>query len=299
MSALPFLDLRGIRRADVANDALSGLTVTFMSIPQGVAYAMIAGLPPVMGLYAACIPAIVGAVFRSSRHVITGPSNALSLLVGEGLAAQAGLDPIGTALLLALLIGGMQVAAGVLRLGVLVDYISLPVVLGYITGAGVLIGVGQLPNLTQTAGGSGHIINKFGVWGSHLQEANLMAIAVGAATAAFIVILRKIDKRIPGPILVLVIATVVSWLMGLREMGMATIADQAPVPTGLPPLTVPDLDGWSAVLSLAVAGTVLSLVESSSVARAVSAKTGQRLAVSTEFVGQGLANVAAAFTGGY
>ena len=123
-----------------------------LTVPQALAYATIAGLPPAMGLYAAAVPAIVGSLFRSSRHVITGPTNALSLLVGAAVATGLGGDPVGVALTLALMVGVMQVAAGVLRLGSLVDYISGPVVLGYITGAGVLIGVGQLHNATGTTG---------------------------------------------------------------------------------------------------------------------------------------------------
>ena len=121
---------------------------------------MIAGLPPVMGLYAAAIPAIVGALFRSSRHVVTGPTNALSLLVGSAVAAQAatgGATPMEVGVTLAFMVGVFQFLAGVLRLDAVADYISQPVVRGYITGAAVLIAIGQLPNVTGTKGGDGHL----------------------------------------------------------------------------------------------------------------------------------------------
>src|SRR5512132_2542470 len=128
---LPFLDLRTYQRSTVRRDLLASASVTFLDIPQGVAYAMIAGLPPAMGLYAAAVPAIVGALFRSSRHVVTGPTNALSLLVGSAVAAEAareGATPMDVGITLALMVGTMQFLAGLLRLDAIADYISYPVV---------------------------------------------------------------------------------------------------------------------------------------------------------------------------
>lgn len=296
---LPFLDLRGYSRQDLTSDLTAAVTVTFMSIPQALAYAMIAGLPPAMGLYAACIPAIVGSFFRSSRHVISGPSNAVSLLVGEGLAAHAGLDPVGTALLLALLVGGLQVALGFLRFGALVDYISMPVVMGYITGAGVLIGVGQLPNLLQVEGADGHLVSKLRDLVAHVPDTSALSLGIGLGAVVLIVAVRKLSHRIPGAILALAGGALATWVLELDQLGLLTIADVAEVPRGLPPLTFPDLMQWRVLMPLAVAATVLSLVESSSVARAVSTRTGQHIDADSEFWGQGLANVAAAFTGGY
>ena len=151
----PFLLPGDSARRDVFPDFMSALAVTFMAVPQGVAYAVIAGLPPAMGLYAASIPCIVGGLMRSSKHVITGPTNALSLLVAGAVAGMTQADPLSVGVTLALMVGVMQFGAGALRLGAFVDYISNPVVLGYITGAGLLIGIGQLPNVTGTLGGQG------------------------------------------------------------------------------------------------------------------------------------------------
>lgn len=305
---LPFTELADYSRQDLGPDLVAAATMTFLAVPQGIAYAMIAGLPPVMGLYAAAVPAIVGGLFRSSRHVITGPTNALSLLVGTAGAAAAGLDPVPTALLLAFLVGAIQLSAGVLRLGVLVDYISIPVVLGYITGAGVLIGVGQLHHLTETRGASGTIFDKLWIWATHLDGANGWAVGVGVTTAVGIVLLRKLDRRIPGPMLMLALLTAASWVLeGGDRYGLTRIADLSPVPAGLPPLALPMREGqwawsfadWATILPIAIAATVLSLVESSAVARSISARSGQRLDLSVEFTGQGLANLAAAFFGGY
>lgn len=305
---LPFLDLAGYKRDDFGKDFISAATLTFLGVPQGVAYAMIAGLPPVMGLYASTLPLIVGSLFRSSRNVITGPTNALSLLVGTAGASSAGLDPVPTVLLLTFLVGTIQLSAGVLRLGVIVDYISIPVVMGYITGAAVLIGAGQLHHLTETQSTRGTLIDEVAGWLRHLDGTNGWAVGVGVTTLVGIVVLRTIDKRIPSAMIMLGAATLGTWLLdGHEEYGLRTIRDLSPVPAGLPPLTLPfgegqwawSFDGWFALLPLAVATTVLSLVESSAVARTIAARTGQRIELSAEFVGQGLANLAAAFTGGY
>src|SRR5689334_6879554 len=132
---LSFLDLRLYQSGSLRRDFLASASVTFLDIPQGVAYAIIAGLPPAMGLYAAAIPAIVGALFRSSRHVVTGPTNALSLLVGSAVAAfaaQGGASPLEIGVTLAFMVGMIQFFAGLLRLDAVADYISQPVVRGYI-----------------------------------------------------------------------------------------------------------------------------------------------------------------------
>ena len=134
---LPFLDLRNYDTAQARADLVAAITVTFTSVPQAIAYAMIAGLPPAMGLYAASYPTIVGSLFRSSSHVVAGPSNALSLLVGAGLGVLiTDGNPATAAVTLAVMVGVFQILAGFLRLGVIVDFISSSVVLGYITGAG-------------------------------------------------------------------------------------------------------------------------------------------------------------------
>ena len=296
---LPFLDLSEASLGDLVRDAQAALVVTFMAVPQGVAYAVIAGLPPAMGLYASAFPAIVGALMRSSRHVITGPTNALSLLVGGGVALMAGADPLQVGIALALMVGVFQVVAGMLRLGALVDYISDPVVLGYITGAGLLIGVGQLPNVTGTASGGGHVLEKLWFWLEGLGQTSILAVAMAASTAALIVLLRRVSLWIPGALIAMSAATALSIAFDLGDVGMLLISDLAPVPAGLPPLTLPDIGLFAQLMPLAVACTVLSLVESSAVARSIASRSGQRLDTSAEFAGQGLANLVAGMSGGY
>ena len=200
--------------------------------------------------------------------------------------------------------GATQLAAGLLRLGVFVDYISIPVVMGYITGAATLIGVGQLPNLTETPGARGHIGEKLIGWAAQIDQANLLSVGVGLATVFVIILIRKLGRPIPGSMTALALATVASWAFDLSARGLRTVRDLSPVPAGFPPLTLPDgvdwsLAGWQALVPLALAATVLSLVESSAVGRAISARTGQKLNLDREFAGQGVANLVAAFFGGY
>ncbi len=283
----------------VSRELIAAVGVVTLSVPQGVAYAMIAGLPPAMGLYAAGIPVIVGSLLRSSRHVVAGPTNALSLLVGGALVGQS-VDPASAAITLALLVGLLQTGAGLLRLGALVDYISSPVVLGYISGAGVLIAAGQLHNITATSGPGGGLLPQVEGWLEvGLPAADPLSVGMAAATVVLLVLLRLRAPRVPGAVIVMALAIAVNLALSLEDAGLAVIADIAPVPVGLPPLTLPDPALVVGLLPAAVACTVLSLVESSAIARAIASQTNQRLSPSREFFGQGMANIAAAFFGGY
>ena len=299
---LPFVDLRSYRFTDLRHDLLASLTVSFLDIPQGVAYAIIAGLPPAMGLYAAALPAIVGALFRSSRHVVTGPTNALSLLVGSAVAAQAahgGASPLEVGTTLAAMVGVIQCFAGLLRLDAVADYISQPVVRGYITGAAVLIGVGQLANVTGTKGGNGNLGAILQTWVATLSQTNLLAIAFAGTTLVLVLAIRHFNRRVPGSLVAMILSIVVSEIFQLHAHGLRLVSDLTPIPVGLPPLTIPHWSQWQALLPAAFACAVLSLVESSSVARALATQSGQRLDLAAEFTGQGLANLAASFSGGY
>lgn len=300
---LPLPPFRRYRWSDFPADLLAATVVLFVAVPSGLAYATIAQIPPVMGLYAAAVPTIVGSLTRSSRHVLSGPTNALSLLVGGAVSAGLGLDPVQTVLALALMVGLMQVGAGVLRLGSVVDYISSAVVLGYITGAGILIGVGQLHNLTGTSATPGRIWDTVGGFIEQLPQTQWTSVAVGAGTIAGVVAIRllsrRIGRQIPAAILAMAGSIAANLALGLEARGLKVVADLAPVPRGLPDLTIPTLEGGLVLVPAAVACAVLSLVESSAVARSIASRTGQRLEPSTEFLGQGLSNVAAAFFGGY
>lgn len=297
MRLLPFLDLRELDRASVRRELLPAIATMVMSVPQGIAYALIAGLPPAMGLYAGAVPAIVGSLLRSSRAVIVGPTNAISLIIATSAVAQME-DPITAAATLALLVGVLQIGAGLLRLDGLVDYISTSVVAGYITGAASLILVGQLPNLTGTEGVGGDIVSRLAHWLATLPDANPIALAIGLGSVVGIVVLRKLLPRGVPALAIMGGSIALTAGMGL-DASIETVADISPVPAGLPPLTLPSLQGLATLAPVALATMVLSLVESSAVSRTLASRSGQRIDVGTDFVGLGAANVAAALFGGY
>ncbi|MCB9680432.1 MAG: SulP family inorganic anion transporter [Alphaproteobacteria bacterium] len=295
---LPFLDLRDLTRQAAVRDAAAAVAVTFLAVPQAVAYAMIAGLPPVVGLYACAVPTLVGSLFRSSHHVIGGPTNAVSLLVGGAVAAQTG-DPLVAAYTIAFLVGALQVGAGWLGLGAIVDYISTSVVMGYISGAAVLIGVGQLGNVTGTYGGDGDLVHQVGGWFTDLGHTHALSVGLAAGTIALVLALKKLAPTWPGTVMVMGLGILLAWGFDLGAHGTRLVGDLAPVPAGLPPLTMPDPSRFGPLMPFALAAALLSLVESSAVARSIASRTGQRIDTSVDFAGIGLANLAAAFTGGY
>lgn len=298
----PFRDLREYRLGFLRRDLVASITVSFLDIPQGVAYALMAGLPPAMGLYAAAVPAIMGALFRSSRHVVTGPTNALSLLVGGAVAvdmAHGGASPMAVGVTLAFFVGLIQVFAGVLRLDALADYISQPVVRGYITGAAILIVLGQLPNITGVPGRHGGASAQLFSWLHNLPQAHLLPATFALGTILTVVGVRWVNPRLPGSILAMVASIAISSLLNLPDQGLRIVVDLTPIPAGFPPLTTPTFSSWAILAPAAIACAVLSLVESSSVARALASRSRQQIDLAAEFTGQGLANVTAAFFGGY
>lgn len=302
-SILPLPPLSRYSLRDLPVDLSAALAVCFLAVPQGLAYATIAGLPPAVGLYAAAVPTIVGSLFRSSSYVVAGPTNALSLLVGGAVAAGLGGDPVGVALTLALMVGAMQLGAGLLRLGAVVDYISGPVVLGYITGAAVLIGAGQLYNAIATQGPRGTLVDTLAGFVPTVGQGSWLAVAMAAGTVLAVVLLRllarRLRRRIPDAMVAMGLALVVNVVLDLEAHGLRVLSDLSPIPAGLPAPTLPPLEHVGVLMPVAVACAVLSLVESSAVARSLAARTGQRLDASTEFAGQGLSNIAAGFFGGY
>jgi SulP family sulfate permease len=293
----------GERLRALAPDFTAAGAVFFLGVPQGLAYATIAGLPPAMGLYAATLPAIFGSAFRSSKHVVVGPTNALSLLVGGAVLATTEHPALEVAIALALGVAVFQLVATVLRLSAVVDYISSPTVLGYITGAGLLIGIGQLHNLTATEGPVGRLWTTVGGWIETLPQTHTLSLIVAGSTVLAVLLLRllgrKLDRKLPAAILVMSGGIIVNLAFGLESRGLRVVSDLSPIPPGLPPVTLPSLELTLELAPFALACAVLSLVESNAVARSIAVKSGQHLDTNREFLGQGVANLAAAFSGGY
>jgi SulP family sulfate permease len=293
---------RGYRLADLPSDLTAGIAVAFLGAPQGLAHATIAGLPPAVGLYAAIFPGIVAGLLRSSSHVVVGSTNSLSLLVGVAVAAHASHDPLSTAITLAFMVGIFQVMAGLLRWGPIVDFVSGAVVIGYMTGAGVLIAAGQLHTVTGTHGPGGSLWNNVAGWIAALPDTNPASAGLAALSVALILIARRLSVRwgwpVPGPLVATLVGLLLHRFLSLGAYGVGEVGDLTPIAAALPQFSLPEFGRMRDLLSTAAAATVLSMVEAASVGRAIAQKTKQRIDPSQDLAGQGWANVVAAFASG-
>ncbi len=295
-----------VNRATLRADLLAGLVSAIVVVPQGVAFATLAGLPPQYGLYLAMVPAIVAALWGSSWHAVSGPTNAVSLFVFATLAPLAtpgSGEYVQLALTLSFMSGAIMLLLGLARLGTVVNFISHTVVVGFTAGAGLLIMASQLRNFfgVEISRGQSFLAT---VWAFITQLGNVQpfVILVGLITLAAGLLARRYWKRVPYMIVAAVAGTLAGaglngWL-GDTRTGIRTIGE---LPSALPPLSLPDLSpGTLAQLAgIALAVTILSLTEAISIARAIALRSGQRIDGNQEFIGQGLSNIAASFFSGY
>jgi len=283
-------------------DLWAGLTGAVIVLPQGVAFAAIAGLPPQYGLYAAMVPVIIAALFGSSLHLVSGPTTAISLVILANVSLFA--DPgtaeyIRLALTLTFLAGLFQLGLGIARLGAVVNFVSHSVVTGFTAGAAILIATSQLGGffgLSLPRGGS-----FLAVWGRLLQilpDLNPYVAGIGAGTMLIALVLRRINPRLPALLLAMVSASVINVLVDGAAHGVVLMGA---LPAGLPPfsLPVPGLDEVRHLVPGALAIAMLGLAEAVSIARAVASRSQQMIDNSQEFVGQGLANVVGSFFSAY
>lgn len=298
--------VRTWRRGDVRPDLVAGLTVAIVAIPQSIAYAAIAGLPASYGLYSAAVASVVGALWGSSRHLSTGPTNAASILV---LSVLAPLVPIGTpeflmaASAMAVMVGLLRIGFGLLGFGVLVNFASRAVLLGFTAGAAVLIALGQtLPLAGITAGPTHRTPDIVAALFVNVDRIHVPSVLFGIGAVAATLVLNRFSRRLPGSLVALSLCAGVVAVVGADRLGIATVGR---VPRSLPAITSfswdwlveRDLIRQMVTGSLAVAA--LGLVEAMSIARALARRSGDRLDANQEFVGQGLANVAAGLLSGY
>ncbi len=315
---LPVLDWG--RRYDgkaLQSDLVAAVIVTIMLIPQSLAYALLAGLPPEAGLYASILPIILYAMFGTSRALAVGPVAVVSLLTASAVgqvAAQGTADYVAAALTLALLSGGFLLAMGLLRLGFLANFLSHPVIAGFITASGILIAVSQIRHILGIEA-EGHTLPELLLsLAAHLGGVNLATLVIGVAATGFLFWVRsglkpalrrlgmpagaaEIAAR-AGPVAAVAVTTLAVWALELSEAGVAVVGE---VPQGLPPLTLPPL-APELIRQLAVPAILISIigfVESVSVAQTLAAKKRQRIDPDQELIGLGAANLGAAFTGGY
>jgi SulP family sulfate permease len=292
-----------VNRDTVRVDMMAGLTGALVALPQGVAFATIAGMPPEYGLYAGMIPAIIAALFGSSWHLVSGPTTAASIVLFSVLSPHA--EPgsaqyVSLALTLTFMVGVIQLIMGLAKLGTLVNFISHSVVTGFTAGAAILIATNQLKHFTGLSIPRGA---SFSVTWNHLfTHASEIQIAV-AATGLFTLLLGIAVKRwtpkLPYMIVAMLGGALVGDILGIR-LG-AVLPAVGALPASLPPLSAPsfDADSIRAVASGVIAVTLLALTEAVSIARALAARSGQHVDGNQEFIGQGMSNLAGAFFSGY
>ncbi|HKZ85272.1 MAG TPA: SulP family inorganic anion transporter [Anaerolineae bacterium] len=296
--------VRHYRREDVRPDLIAGLTVAVVLLPQAIAYALIAELPPQTGLYAAIVASIVGALWGSSFHLHTGPTNAASLLVLStliGVASPGSPEWIAAAGLMAVMVGAARLAMGLARMGVLANFVSMSVVVGFTAGAGILIIVNQLRHLFRLdeVPSLPELHVTLVEIARHISQLHGLSLAMGLGTMAVIVGLRRSRPSWPGALIGMTLASTVVAVLDLDRQGVQVMGE---LPRSLPPLaSLPLFDitliGRLSTGALAIA--VIGLVEAISIARSIAAQSGQHVDSNQEFVGQGLANVAAGFFSGY
>ena len=303
------------RRKTVTADLLAALIVTIMLIPQSLAYALLAGLPAEMGLYASILPLIAYALLGTSRCLSVGPVAVVSLMTAAAVNQIAETGSIGcieAAIALALLSGLMLLLMGLLRLGWLANFLSHPVVAGFITASGLIIGLSQLKHLLGIDMHGDNVLELLGSLYTHYQEINPATVAVGTLALSFLLWSRRyladvlLRLQVPAapqlakaaPVLAVFITTLIAWQAGLDEYGVALVGT---VPQGLPQFELPPLDPqlWSELAGAALLLSVIGYVESVSVGRTLGAKRRQRIDPDQELIGLGAANLASSVSGGF
>jgi SulP family sulfate permease len=288
-----------IERSRVPAEALAGLTLAAVGIPEVLGYAKIAGMPLVTGLYTLLLPMAVYAVLGSSRHLVVAADSATAVILAAaltGLAATGSQQYVRLAGLAALLTGGMLIVARLARLGFLANFLSRTVLVGFLTGVGIQVAAGELPDMLGVKTAGGQTLPKLVNTVRALPHAHWADVAVSIAVIAVVVTAHWINRRIPGSLIAVVIAIIVSWASGLSGHGVAVVGT---VPRGLPSLGLPALGRHdvTALLGAAVSMFVVILAQSAATSRAYAAKYEEPFSEDTDLVGLGAANAAAAFSG--
>jgi len=293
---------RAYTRDDLRGDLQGGLTTAVMLIPQGMAYAMLAGLPPIIGLYGSLVPLIIYALLGTSRQLAVGPVAMVSLLVAGGVGGlvEAGTDSyVAYAVMLMVMAGGIQLLMGVGRLGFLVNFLSHPVLSGFTSAAALIIGLSQLKHLLGVDIPRSHHVHE--IVRNAAEQAgsvNGITLAIGALSVAVLVLLKRISPRFPRALAVVVGSTVAVWGLGLHEQGVGIVGS---VPAGLPTMSVPSLEpgAMRRLLPTALTIALVGFMESIAVARAFARRHKVEVDANQELIALGSANLGGALFGGY
>ena len=315
---LPILEWsRQYNRTSLTNDMMAAVIVTIMLVPQSLAYALLAGLPPEAGIYASIVPIVLYAIFGSSRVLAVGPVAVVSLLTASAVGQVAETGTAGyaiAALTLAALSGGFLVLLGLLRLGFLANFLSHPVIAGFITASGILIAMSQLKHILGVSADGHTLPEMVQSLAEHLDQSKLITLGIGVSAIVFLFWVRGNLKPLlnrmnlgplltdlltkAGPVFAVVATTLSVWGFDLAQDGVRIVGD---VPQSLPPFTMPgfDLDLLQQLMVPAILISIIGFVESVSVAQTLAAKKRQHIDPNQELIGLGAANLGAAFTGGF
>lgn len=318
LPSLPLLEWgRRYDRETLMGDGVAALIVTIMLIPQSLAYALLAGLPPEVGLYASVAPLLLYAVFGSSRVLAVGPVAVVSLMTAATVGEHAAAGTAAywqVAITLAFLSGAMLLAMGLLRLGFIANFLSHPVISGFITASGLLIAASQVKTLMGVKAEGHNFVDLLAALARQASNTHWLTLTVGVLATAFLFWVRKGLKPLlmrwgigpkvadiitkAGPVAAIAITTSLAWGLGWREQGMKIVGA---IPQGLPPLTLPTWDAalWRELAVPALLISVVGFVESVSVGQTLAAKRRQRIEPDQELVALGASNLGAAFTGGF
>lgn len=294
--------IRTYKKEYISKDVTAALTGAVVAIPQCMAYALIAGLNPVYGLYTAIVSSIIGAMFGSSKHLVTGPTNSSALLVASVMKHYMGLaDAYQILFLLTFLVGSFKFLFGILRLGKLISYVSNTVIIGFTTGAGTLIALGQLNTwlgISIKNSSAMATTDKLYYVVTHLSQTNYYTFGLGCLTIAIIIICKKINKNIPGALIGIIIPILVIVLFALDKHGVTLTGK---IPTSLPKFAMINFNFNTAqgLLSGALSIAIIGCVEAISSAKAMATLSRQKIDANQEFIGQGLANISSSFFQGF
>ncbi len=315
---LPILDwAHSYNRDTLSNDLVAAVIVMIMLIPQSLAYALLAGLPPEMGLYASILPLMAYALFGSSRALAVGPVAVVSLMTAAvvgNMALQGSAEYAAAAIVLAFMSGLILLVMGLFRLGFLANFLSHPVISGFMTAAIVLIGTSQIKHLFGITSHGHELITLASSLAQNIGDINLFTLLIGSGAIGFLIWARKGMKTAlmavgigaklagilakTGPVIVVAVTTLITWGFGLTDHGVAVVGK---LPSGLPPFTMPsfEVELWSNLFVAALLISVIGFVESVSVAQTLAARKRQRIYPDQELIGLGAANIASAISGGY
>ncbi len=315
---LPIFDWgRTYNQLTFTNDLVAAIIVTVMLIPQSLAYALLAGLPPEMGLYASILPIVLYAIFGTSRVLAVGPVAVVSLLTAAAvgkIAIPGTPEYIAAAITLAFMSGIILLGLGLFRLGFLANFLSHPVITGFVTASGIIIAASQMKHIFGVSADGHNILEIATSLRESIIELNWITLLIGSLTTVFLLWVRKgflplllklgLNQRASdifakaGPIIAIVATTLIAWSFSLTERGVKVVGE---VPQGLPPISLPSfsMDIWTSLIGSAILMSLIGFIESISIARTLAATKRQRIDPDQELIGLGAANVGAAFTSGF